>query len=312
MKNILLKIGFLSSLLTFNVNASNVNHECYLNKNINYDTSFLKNTLIDTQNIVKNFQQNTECFNPVEFLENGYIKTKFSIDNLLFDYENFSFFGVQPFLVNGKIPDNSFILNHPNSMILLYQSNYLLKEDIKDYYLTLEQKHNVALKERTKIVYHSPYNMSKLNVYLGESLDSYNVIYEFEGSDQAFKNLLDNYLFGAIQRNNLPSKLETKNDLDILRIFLKGNYNSYNMLTPFIKMYLDSIDENDLNFSKNTKLEKIDSVYTFKNEKNPLTLFSEDVLINYTFDNKENKGLIVFSFIDNKEVAEIIKRDFNN
>jgi hypothetical protein len=310
MKNIF-KISFLI-LFSFTLEAKvNNNDNCFLDKNINYEIDFLSKTKISTNNIIKDFRKNTICYAPASFMQNGYLKTKYKIDSDVFNYENFIFYGTQPFLLTQRIPENSFILNHPTFLSLLYQSNYLKEEDIHEYYLSLEQNSYNNVKDSTKIFYHSPYNLSKLSLNHSADKNAENVIYQFESKDSKLKEIIENYLIDTVQKNNLLMKLENTENMEVLRVYLKGNFNSYSMTEPFIKIFLDYIDKDNIGFSKNIKLEKIDEIYTLKNEKNPLTVFGNNVLINYTFDNNTKKGLIAFSFLKNKEVIEAIENNFN-
>lgn len=314
------KIGIISLLSTLALPAfsKDLTFDCLDNTKINYETDFLNesSSLIDTQNFANDFKSGIECYHPATFAKMSYVKSNYTLNEKTFYYENAVNFGEQVFFLNGKIPKNSFLLGHPSIPILLYKSGYLNNTDISDYYISFEQTYSEdkTVNEPLKIIYQSPYNFTRAMIHASSQQDNNNVLFYFNNSDKSditpLKKSIETYFLDIINKNNLPLKLQNTENLEIMRIYLNGFYNSLNLIEPFLKVFLDHIDTQGFGFKTDLKHSEIDSVFAYKEELNPFTVFGEHVVVSYTFDKNLNSGLIAFSFLSNEKSIKSVQDSF--
>ena len=315
------KIGILSllSVLTLPVVSKDLNFDCLDNTKINYDIEFLgdNSSLLDTQNFANDFKSGIECYHPATFGKMSYTKSNYSINEKDFVYENVVNFGEQAYFLNGKIPKDSFLYGHSSIPILLYKSNYLDENDISDYYISFEKTHSKdkTIEEPLKVIYQSPYSFTRVMIHTSEQSSGQNALFYFNTTDNSditpLKESIETYFLDIINKNNLPLKLQNTEDLEIMRIYLNGFYNSLNLLEPFLKVFLDHIDKNKFGFKSDLKHTEVDNVFSFRKALNPFALFGEHVIISYTFDKNTNSGLIAFSFITNEEQIKMIEDTYS-
>jgi hypothetical protein len=286
---------------------------CLKDDNINYDLSFLKkDSFFDKKSMVTDFKSGIKCYIAPSYNKSGVIETEYFLNGNKNNYKNIINFGEQAFFFNGKIPENSILYSHQTIPILLFQEQYLTKDDIGDYYLSFERTSSDFKKESIKTTYHSPYDFFKLSIQLIQNPISDTIVYEFNAKNdiKLLKNKIENYFLKTVNNSSLPLKLENKENMEVMRVYVNDYLNSLSVVEPFVKIFLDHIDYNKLNFSSDTKLGLIDSVYTNEKDLNPFTVFGKNILISYTFDKKRQTGLIAFSFLKDKNVIQNIKNEF--
>lgn len=309
---LLTKIFFIVNL--FFLLPANGEEHCLDINNINYDLSFLKeNSFLDKDSIINDFKNGVKCYRAPDYNKTGVVETEYYINSNKNKYKNSIYLGEQAFFFNNKIPKNSILYSHPTFPILLFQEQFLDKDDIGDYYLSFEKTESIREKDTTKTTYYSPYDFFKLSIQFVPSFSSDTIIYEFNSKNDInlLKEKIENYFLSTVKNNSLPMKLENKENIEVLRVYVHDYLNSLTVMEPFIKIFLDHIDYNHLNFSNNTKMEIIDEVYSNEKEINPFTIFGKDLLISYTFDKENNKGLIAFSFLKDANTIKYIQEEFN-
>lgn len=318
---LLKKIGLFSILTVLSTTAfsKDFSFECLNNDEINYNLEFLneKSVLIDTENFEKDFKEGVECYKPATFASMTYLQSSYNYNDKKFIYKNIINLGEQAYFLNGKIPKNSFLYSNTSIPILLYKSNYLDNSDVSDYYISFEKTYSEdkEINEPLKVVYQSPYNFTRAMIHTSNEGNTENVLFYFNTTDNSnikpLKESIENYFLSIIQKNNVPLKLQNTEDMEIMRVYLSGFYNSLNLLEPFLQVFLDHIDTQKLGFKTDLKMESIDAVFSDKKEANPFTLFGEDVIVSYTFNKSNNTGLIAFSFIRDKEVLKKVKESYS-
>jgi hypothetical protein len=314
------KIGIISILSTLSLPlfAKDFSFDCLENDKIDYNIDFLdkSSSLIDTENFSNDFKSGIDCYRPATFVDMTFVKSSYNINDQKFFYENVVNFGEQVFFLNGKIPKNSFLFGHPSIPILLYKSNYLDVNDISDYYLSFEKTYseNKSIDEPLKVLYNSPYNFTTAMIHTSTNNDSKNVLFYFNTSDNSdimpLKESIETYFLNIIKKNKLPLKLQSTEEIEIMRVYMKGFYNSLNLLEPFLEIFLDHIDENNMGFKSDLKHSEVDEVFSSYKSENPFALFGEHIVISYTFDKISNSGLIAFSFIEGEEAIKQIQENY--
>lgn len=308
---ILKKISCLLSILFINNVFAN---ECLNKEKINFNLEKI-NSISINQKMSADFESGVQCFKPAKFHEASYVKSEFTENNQKFFYENIINFGKQKYFINGKIPENSFLLSHPYFLTTLFKEEYLNSEDIDDYYMSLERVLNEnGTTNPTQIIYHSPFNGNRImfHTQIDKDVKDQTVLFYFMSDNDAdilkLKEVLENYFLVFIQQYDLGLKLENKENVEIMRMYKSGSSDSLSLIEPYIKEFLDFIDKDKKDFSENLKYEFIDKVFSDRKELNPLTLFSNDVVITYTFDKKSKSGLIGFTFLkDEAKIKEVQK-----
>lgn len=318
--NLFKKIGIFSTLLMLSTTtySKDFSFDC-LNKNeINYNLDFLegKSVLLDTQSFEKDFKKGIECYSPSTFSKMSYLKSNYIVEEKSFFYENIVNLGEQAYFLNGKIPKKSFLYSNTAIPVLLYKSNYLDDEDISDYYISFEKtfSEDNSINEPLSVIYQSPYTFTRAIITTSNEGNTDNILFYFNTTDNSdikpLKESIESYFLDIIQKNDLPLKLQNTEDMEIMRVYLNGFYNSLNLLEPFLQVFLDHIDTKKLGFKTDLKMESVDSVFNDKEEINPFTLFGEDVIVSYTFNKKDNTGLIAFSFIKDEETIKKVKENY--
>lgn len=320
--NLLKKIGIFSilSVLSTTTFAKEFTFECLEEDKINYNLDFLKeeSVLLDTQNFEKDFKEGIACYSPATFSKMTYLKSNYTIKEQNFSYENIINLGEQAYFLNGKIPKNSFLYSSTSIPILLYKSNYLDDSDVSDYYISFEKKKSEdgSINDPLSVIYQSPYNFTRTMITTSNEGNTENILFYFNTTDNSnikpLKESIETYFLNIIQKNNLPLKLQNTDDMEIMRVYLNGFYNSLNLLEPFLQVFLDHIDIKNLGFKTDLKMESIDKVFNNKNEVNPFTIFGEHVIVSYTFNKNNNTGLIAFSFVRDKEMINKVKETYSS
>ncbi len=320
--NLLKKIGIFSilSVLSTTTFAKEFTFECLEEDKINYNLDFLKeeSVLLDTQNFEKDFKEGIACYSPATFSKMTYLKSNYTIKEQNFSYENIINLGEQAYFLNGKIPKNSFLYSSTSIPILLYKSNYLDDSDVSDYYISFEKNKSEdgSINDPLSVIYQSPYNFTRTMITTSNEGNTENILFYFNTTDNSnikpLKESIETYFLNIIQKNNLPLKLQNTDDMEIMRVYLNGFYNSLNLLEPFLQVFLDHIDIKNLGFKTDLKMESIDKVFNNKNEVNPFTIFGEHVIVSYTFNKNNNTGLIAFSFVRDKEMINKVKETYSS
>ena len=320
--NLLKKIGIFSilSVLSTTTFAKEFTFECLEEDKINYNLDFLKeeSVLLDTQNFEKDFKEGIACYSPATFSKMTYLKSNYTIKEQNFSYENIINLGEQAYFLNGKIPKNSFLYSSASIPILLYKSNYLDDSDVSDYYISFEKNKSEdgSINDPLSVIYQSPYNFTRTMITTSNEGNTENILFYFNTTDNSnikpLKESIETYFLNIIQKNNLPLKLQNTDDMEIMRVYLNGFYNSLNLLEPFLQVFLDHIDIKNLGFKTDLKMESIDKVFNNKNEVNPFTIFGEHVIVSYTFNKNNNTGLIAFSFVRDKEMINKVKETYSS
>lgn len=309
---------FISTLFTIGLlttPSSSAEDLCLPYNEIDYNLEFLKNdSLIDKKSISNDFKNGVNCYTPPSYNKNGYVTTNFFVGDYKNKYENTINLGEQAFFFSNKIPKKSILYSHPSLLVLLFQEQFLTKNDISDYYISFEKTSNLLESDTLKTTYYSPYDFFKLSIQLIPSVSGDTIVYEFSSKNDInlLKNKIENYFLTNITKNNLPLKLENTEHVEVLRAYINQNLNSLSIIDPFVQIFLDHIDYNNLDFSSNTKMELIDKVYSDNKEANPFTIFGKDILISYTFDKENNKGLIAFSFLSNQNIIDRVREEFKS
>lgn len=307
-------ITYLMSLLLSNQILAS---ECLDTNKINFNIDKIISQSIN-QKMADDFKNGIKCFRPAKFHESAYVKSEFTENNNIFTYENIINFGKQKYFINGKIPENSFLLSHPYFLTLLYKDQYLDKSDINDYYISMERVlNNNGTSNPTQTIYHSPFNGTRIMFHTQlepESKDQNVLFYFMSDTDEEIlklKEVFENHFLIFIQQYDLGLKLENKENIEIMRMYKSGSSDSLSIIEPYIREFLDYIDKEKQNFSEDLKYEFIDKVFNDRKELSPLTLFSNDVLITYTFDKNSKSGLIAFTFLKDEIKIREIKKVFS-
>lgn len=300
-------------LLSNNLIAS----ECIDINNVNFNLDKINSKLI-TKEMAEDFKKGIKCFKPAKFHESAYVKSEFTENNINFNYENIINFGKQKYFINGKIEENSFLLSHPYFLTNLYKENYINKDDIGDYYLSLERiLNNDSTAKPTQIIYQSPFSGTRImfHTQLDANSKDQNVLFYFMAETEEeilrLKEVFENHFLVFIQQYDLGLKLENKENIEIMRMYKEGNSDSLSLIEPYIKEFLDFIDQEKQSFSEDLKYEFIDKTFSERKELNPLTLFSNNVVITYTFDKNSKSGLIGFTFLKEDIKINEVKRIFS-
>ncbi len=316
MKNkfVLKSVLILTCLLGINKVIAN---ECLEKDKININIDKMNIPSINSK-MGEDFKAGIKCYKPAKFHEPAYIKSEFIENDKSFLYENVINFGKQKYFINGKIPDNSFLLSHPYFLTTMYKDKYLNNEDINDYYLSLERVLNSDnTSNPTQIIYHSPFNGNKImfHTQLEKNTKDQSILFYFMADTEdeilKMKEVFENHFLVFIQQYDLGLKLENKENLEIMRMYKSGTTDSLSILEPYIKEFLDFIDVDKKDFSENLKYEFIDKIFTERKELSPLTLFSNDVVITYTFDKVSKSGLIAFTFLKEESKIKEIQKIFS-
>ena len=319
---LLKKIGIFSilSILSTATFAKDFSFECLDKEKINYNLDFLegKSVLLDTKSFEKDFKEGIECYSPATFSKMTYLKSNYIIEDKNFFYENIVNLGEQAYFLNGKIPKNSFLYSSTAIPVLLYKSNYLDDSDISDYYISFQKNisEDGSINEPLSVIYQSPYNFTRTMITTSDEGNTENILFYFNTTDNSdikpLKESIESYFLNIIQKNKLPLKLQNTDNMEIMRVYLNGFYNSLNLLEPFLQVFLDHIDAQNLGFKTDLKMESIDQVFNDREELNPFTLFGEHVIVSYTFNKDNNTGLIAFSFIRDEEVIKKVQENYSS